>query len=263
MEHRFFDTHTHYNHPDFRKDLAAVMTGIAEAGVLRDAVVGYDLASSLRAVEMAKEDPRHVAVAGVHPTHVERAEEQDLKALEALAEAGDIVAVGEIGLDYHRRSPEVVPDKELQKEYFRKQLRIANAAKLPVVIHSRDAAEDTLNILTEEGAGTCGGVIHCFSYSREMAQRFVKLGFLLGIGGVITYSTGRRLREVVESVPLSCLVLETDCPYLSPEGKKGKRNDSSNLPMFAEEIARIRGEDVDSVIAAAWENSCRLYGLSD
>ena len=263
MKYRFFDTHTHYNHPVFQKDLASVMEKIREAGVLRDAVVGYDLMTSLRAVEMAAEDPRHVAVAGIHPSYVNSAGEEDLETLRALAEEERIAAVGEIGLDYHRRASEEGPDRELQKAFFREQLRMAKAAKLPVVIHSRDAAEDTLNILTEEDAGVYGGVIHCYSYSREMALRFQKLGFFLGIGGVITYTTGRRLREVVEAVPLSGLVLETDCPYLSPEGKKGVRNDSTNLQLFAEKIAEIKGIDIDSVAAQVWENSCSLYGVKD
>ena len=264
---RWFDTHTHYNDPRFEEGLEEVLRRVYDAGILRDAVIGYDLESSIRAVKLAEasvgREARtiHSAVAGIHPLHSGDAEEEDLIRLEILAEDPTVAAIGEIGLDYHRKNPDVTPDKEVQQYFFRKQIRIARRAGLPVVIHSRDAAQDTLEILEEEKAAEVGGVIHCYSYSPEMAERFLKLGFCLGIGGVVTYPGSKKVREVVRSVPLERIVLETDAPYLPPEGHRGERNDSRAIPQIAETIAELRGCTLEEVCRVTWENACRLYRL--
>ena len=270
---RIYDTHTHYNFTDFSKDLPEVMEKITAADVLRDAVIGCDYPSSVAAVEMARQDSRHVAVAGIHPSNVHKASPWDLEKIAIMAGLDtwikgsrhkgkkEIAAIGEIGLDYYKIPAEVDLDeeKERQKEYFRRQIAIAREAGLPVVIHSRDAAEDTYRILEEEKAGELGGVIHCFSYSREMAERFVKMGFFLGIGGVVTRPGSRKLPDVVEAIPLTHLVLETDCPYLAPEGRRGARNDSSNLDVVIQRIAEIKGISEEEVAETTWNNACRLY----
>ncbi len=271
---RYFDTHTHYNHTAFSHDLPEVMRKIQDAGVERDAVIGYDLPTSRAALMMARQDPRHIAVAGLHPLHIGESARTDFAELCDLFSGkaedtsgagtggkGRPLAVGEIGLDYSRRRSADDPVAEVQQEYFRKQLRLAGELCLPVVIHSRDAAEDTYRILKEENAGKYGGVIHCYSYSPEMAERFVGLGFYLGIGGVITRQGARRLTETVKRISMEHLVLETDCPYLPPESMRGQRNDSSVLPMIADRIARIKDISLEEVGQAAWENACRLYGL--
>ena len=275
---RYFDTHTHYNDPRFAEDLEPVLEQVRAAGVERDAVIGYDLESSLRGVRLAESGartgaapadasgrrdryPEHVAVIGIHPLHTRDAEDEDLIRLEILAGDDAVAAIGETGLDYHQKTPEVTPDKELQQYMFRKQIRIARRAGLPLVIHSRDAAQDTATILEEEKASENGGVIHCYSYSLEMARVFLKMGFYLGIGGVVTYPGSKKVREVVEKIPLEHILLETDAPYLPPEGHRKERNDSRALPQIAEEVAGLKNISVEEVCRVTWENACRLYRL--
>ena len=170
-----------------------------------------------------------------------------------------IVAVGEIGLDYYWDTPE----REIQKYWFVRQLELAREVELPVIIHSREAAKDTLEILKAQKAGEIGGVIHCFSYSAEIARECLNLGFYLGIGGVITFPNARKLREVVQEAPLERIVLETDCPYLAPVPNRGKRNSSVNLIYIAEEIARMKSISYEEVVAATFENGKKLYKISN
>ena len=169
-----------------------------------------------------------------------------------------VVAVGEIGLDYYWDEP----DRKIQKKWFSRQLDLAAEMKLPVIIHSRDAAQDTLDMMKAQHAGDIGGVIHCFSYGKEMAREYLNMGFFLGIGGVVTFQNGKKLKEVVEYAPLSSIVLETDCPYLSPVPLRGKRNSSRNLPYVVEMISQIKGVDRETVERETWENALRLYRLS-
>ena len=283
-ELKFFDTHAHYNLRDFNEDLLEVTTRIRAAGVLRDAVIGIDLPSSERAVELAKEDSARLAVVGIHPTHVAKASRWDLMKIRNLAGLdvwikenrvkgipGQAVAVGEIGLDYHAGSQRV-PDggnilekdefRALQKEYFLEQLKIAEEAGLPVVIHSREAAQDTYEILKQEKDKLHGGVIHCYSYSVEMARLFTGLGFYLGFGGKVTDPAAKNPRKVVSETPLSQIVLETDCPYVRPVGWGRKRNDSESLLIIASSIAGIKGITEEEVCRVTWENACRLYRIS-
>lgn len=260
MKTIFFDTHTHYNHPDFDADLSEVKGRIRKAGVKYDAVIGYDPDSSRKAIELAAEDGSHFAVAGIHPLHAEPDIEEAMRKLESLA-SGNVAAIGETGLDYFKDRPRQVPDKALQRELFRAQLRLSKKLELPVVIHSRDAAQDTAEILKDEGTGGPGGVIHCFSYSPEMAEIFTRMGFYLGIGGKVTYPASKRLRETVRRIPLEMLVLETDAPYLSPEGRRGERNDSLSLPLIAEAVAEIKDISPEEVARVTTENAFRLYRI--
>ena len=278
---RYFDTHTHYNDPRFAGDLQEVLQGIRAVNVMGTAVIGYDLSSSIRGLQLAegslpetsggdlrgpqreKAHARCVAAVGIHPLHVPDADEDDLLRLEILAEDPKAAAIGEIGLDYARKEGRPPADRDLQQYFFRKQIRIARRAGLPVVIHSRDAAQDTAEILEQEKAAEVGGVIHCYSYSPEMAVRFLRLGFFLGIGGVVTYPGSKRLRETVRQVALERLVLETDAPYLPPDGHRGERNDSRSLPLVAGEIARIKNISVEEVCRQTWENACKLYRIPE
>lgn len=148
-----------------------------------------------------------------------------------------------------------------QQKWFRSQLDLARELDLPVVIHSRDGAKDTLDIMKEEKAGELGGVIHCFSYSKEMAREYLNMGFYLGIGGVVTFKNAKKLKEVVEYMPLDRLVLETDCPYLAPVPNRGKRNSSLNLPFVVEVISQLKGITAGEVEEAAWENALKLYRI--
>ena len=283
-EFTYFDTHAHYNLRDFNEDLFEVTERIRAAGVLRDAVIGIDLPSSERAVELAKADPCRLAVVGIHPSHVAKASKWDLMKIRNLAGLdvwikenrvkgipGQVAAVGEIGLDYHTGSQRVpdgghILEKEefraLQKEYFLEQLKIAEDAGLPVVIHSREAAQDTYDILKQEKDKLHGGVIHCYSSSVEMARLFTGLGFYLGFGGKVTDPAAKNPRKVVEEIPLSMIVLETDCPYVRPVGWDKKRNDSGSLSIIADAIAEIKGITREEVCRVTWENACRLYRIS-
>lgn len=170
-----------------------------------------------------------------------------------------VVAIGEIGLDYHWKEPE----PEIQKKWFRRQIKLAKKVNLPIIYHSREAAKDTMDMILETHAADCGGVIHCYSYAKEMAKEYVDMGFYIGVGGVITFKNGRRLKETVEAIPLSRIVLETDCPYLSPEPNRGKRNDSTNLIYVAREIAAIKGISEQKVIEETEKNARKLYRLDE
>ena len=167
------------------------------------------------------------------------------------------MAVGEIGLDYYWNEP----DRELQKEWFRRQLNLARELAKPVIIHSRDAAKDTVDLMTEEHAEEIGGVIHCYSYTKETAEVFLKMGFYFGIGGVLTFKNAKKLKEAVAYIPLDRIVLETDCPYLAPEPNRGKRNSSLNIPYVVKALAEIKGVEEETVRKAAWENAHKLYRL--
>ena len=167
------------------------------------------------------------------------------------------MAVGEIGLDYYWVEQE--QQREIQKKWFARQLRLAQEVDLPVVIHSRDAAQDTIDLMRAEHAERSGGVIHCYSYSRELARSFLDMGFYFGIGGVVTFKNGRKLKETLEYLPLDRILLETDSPYLSPVPNRGRRNDSRNLSYVVAQIARIKGITEEETERITTENALRLY----
>lgn len=175
-----------------------------------------------------------------------------------IREAAKVRAVGEIGLDYYWEEPE----HHVQKKWFVRQLALARELKLPVIIHSRDAARDTLDIMKAEHAEDMGGVIHCFSYGKELAREYLNMGFYLGIGGVVTFRNAKKLKEVAEYAPLERIVLETDCPYLAPVPNRGKRNSSLNLPYVLEMISQLKNVSREDVERVTWENGMKLYGLS-
>ena len=191
---------------------------------------------------------------GVHPWYADQWDESTASRLRGMLEEDGNAHVGEIGLDYYWDEPE----REKQQYWFRRQLALARETGLPVVIHSRDAAEDTMEIMKEHAKGL-GGIIHCFSYSREMAKEYVKMGFSIGVGGVVTFKNGRKLKEIVKEIPLEKLVLETDCPYLAPEPNRGRRNDSRNIHFVAQQIAEIKGIDKETVIKQTENNAKLIY----
>ena len=169
-----------------------------------------------------------------------------------------MLAIGEIGLDYHY--PE--PAKEIQQQWFRRQLNLAADVKKPVIIHSREACQDTLACMRAEHAEQIGGVIHCYSYSKEAAQEFLKMGFYFGFGGVVTFKNAKKAVEAVEAIPIEKILLETDCPYMAPEPNRGKRNYSGYLPYVAERIAQIKQMTAQEVIDITNANARKLFGLS-
>ena len=259
MPLRIFDTHAHYNESVYDKDRESLFESMRAAGVERFTNIAVDLASSRINDAYTKQYDFIYGTVGVFPSDVKELEDDAAVAeLESLLDANPrLVAVGEIGLDYHYEDT----DKPLQHKWFAGQMELAARHKRPIVIHSRDAAQDTLALLKENHAEQIGGVMHCYSYSREMARDFLELGLYFGIGGVLTFKNARKLREAVEYLPLSSIVLETDAPYLAPEPFRGKRNCSSYLTYVAETIAEVKALPVEEVYAACWENACRLFGI--
>lgn len=253
-----FDTHAHYDDEAFDEDRDALLQGLTEHGIEAVVNIGNDMASTEHTLELTKRYPQVYGAAGVHPGNSAELNEEKFCLLRTAAMDPQIVAVGEIGLDYYWDEPE----HETQKYWFGRQLQLAREVKRPVVIHSRDAAKDTLDIMKEHESGEIGGVIHCFSYGREMAREFLNMGFYLGIGGVLTFNNAKKLKEVVEYAPIDRLVLETDCPYLAPVPNRGKRNTSYNLPYVAEAMAAIKGMKTEEIVRATNANAKQLYRLT-
>lgn len=249
-----FDTHAHYDDEQFDEDRDQLLSSMAEAGVSTIVEIGASMESSRNAIWLAEQYPFVYAAVGVHPDNVGELDEETFEELEAMCRHNKVVAVGEIGLDYHWDTE----PREVQKKWFVRQLELARKMKLPVNIHSRDAAEDTLEIMKEYGEGL-GGIIHCFSYSKEMAKEYVKMGFFIGVGGVVTFKNGRKLKEIVTELPLEKIVLETDCPYLAPEPNRGKRNDSRNIHYVAEQVAELKNLDKETVVKQTENNAKLIY----
>ncbi|MBQ8639869.1 MAG: TatD family hydrolase [Lachnospiraceae bacterium] len=255
-----FDTHAHYDDDAFDEDREALLASLPQNGVEAVTNVGASLKGCRKSVEMARRYPHVYAAVGVHPDHVNELSEERLEWLEQTArEEKKVVAIGEIGLDYYWD----ISAHEVQKEWFRRQLKLAEKVGLPVIIHSREAAQDTFDLLKEEKAGDIGGVIHCYSGSVEMAREYVKMGFFIGIGGVLTFKNAKVIKAVAADIPLERIVLETDCPYLAPVPYRGKRNCSLYLPHVVETLSEIRGVSPEEVIRITCENAKRLYRLSE
>jgi TatD DNase family protein len=250
-----FDTHAHYDDEQFDIDREELLGSMRENGIGHIVNVGANIASTRGALELAHKYDFIYAAVGVHPSDVEELNEDNFELLREWSQDGRCVAIGEIGLDYHWPDPE----PELQKKWFRRQLHLAREERLPVIIHSRDAAKDTLDIMREEHAEEIGGIVHCFSYSKEVAAQCVDMGFYIGVGGVLTFKNGRKLREVVEQTPMDRILLETDCPYLAPEPYRGRRNSSLYLPYVVTEMANIKGITEDEVIRITEQNAKRVY----
>lgn len=254
-----FDSHAHYDDEAFAEDREALLSHMRESGVGYIVNVGASLRGAKESTELAARFPHVYAAVGVHPDHVGDLDEDKIRWLKELCGLPKTVAVGEIGLDYYW-------DKEshrLQKEWFIRQLALAKEMKLPIVVHSREAAKDTFDIIKAEHAGSTGGVIHCYSGSREMARDYLDLGYYIGVGGVVTFKNARVLKEVVEYVPLSRILTETDCPYLAPVPFRGKRNHSAYISYVIEAIASIKGISPEEAERVTCENAKRMYRIAE
>ena len=254
-----FDTHAHYDDKAFDEDREALLESLPSQGVARVVNIGASLASCRRTVELTEAYDYIYGAIGVHPSETGELDEEGFGQLREMCGAEKCVAIGEIGLDYYWKEPE----REIQKKWFLRQLHLAKRTGLPVVIHSRDAARDTVDILEAEKGGETGGVIHCYSYTKETARRFLDMGFFFGIGGVLTFQNARKLREAVEYIPLDRIVLETDSPYLAPVPYRGKRNSSLHLPYVIQALAQVKGTSEEEARRAAWENSLKLYRMEE
>lgn len=251
-----FDTHSHYEDKKFAQDRAEILSGLAEHNVEMVVNVGSDMETSRQTLELTCQYPHVFGAIGVHPSETGELTEADMEWLLQHAREPKVVAIGEIGLDYYWDEP----DRQTQKMWFVRQLEVARQAHLPVIIHSRDAAEDTMNIMREHGADI-GGVIHCYSYSPEMAAEYVKMGYYIGVGGVVTFKNAKKLVETVKAIPMERIVLETDCPYMAPEPERGSRNDSTKLRYVAQKIAELRGMTAEEVIRITRENALCMYRM--
>lgn len=262
-----FDTHTHYDDEAYDPDRDAVIGGLKESGVGRICNIGSTMQGARDSVMLAHKYDFVWAAAGVHPDEVGELNEETFAELTELAADSRTAAVGEIGLDYHGYDIyEDKPDKETQKYWFIRQLELAIRKEKPVVIHSRNASEDTMEIMRQaRDKGLKNAVIHCYSYSRETAAQYLAMGFYLGIGGVLTYEGQKKLTKTVEFMPLDRILLETDCPYLTPVPirKNRERNSSAYLGYVCDKIAEIKGLSRERVEQATWENACRFYGIVD
>lgn len=252
-----FDTHAHYDDKAFDEDRDELLDSFPFHNIRYVVNVGACLQTSKNTIELTKRFPHVYGAVGVHPSEVAEMTAADMVQLRQFAMEDKIVAIGEIGLDYHYREPE----KEIQKIWFVKQMELARELKLPIIVHSRDAASDTLELMRENYAGEIGGVVHCFSYSKEIAKEVLDMDFYIGIGGVVTFQNAKKLKEAVKEIPLNKIVLETDCPYLSPEPNRGKRNSSLNLPDVAKVLAELKGISYDEVVETTFQNAMTLYRM--
>lgn len=253
-----FDTHAHLNDEQFAADLPQAIDRAREAGVTCIANVGWDLSSSMESIKLAKKFQDLYAIIGVHPHDADTLDRDTLVKLRIIAGEPEVVAIGEIGLDYYRD----LSPRDIQKQAFREQVRMAKELKKPVVIHDRDAHGDTMTILREEKAGENGGILHCFSGSWEMARQCMSLGFHISIGGPVTYSNAGKLLDIARLVPLDRLLVETDCPYLSPHPFRGKRNEPARVRVVAEKIAELRKISLDEVANATMRNALDVFGIN-
>lgn len=250
----YFDSHAHYDDRRFKDDRDTLLSQtLPEAGVDFLVNIGCDLRTSKASISLAQKYDYIYATVGFHPHELHDINSQSIDELRKLAQNKKVVAIGEMGLDYHYDTH----PREVQKFWFLQQLRLAEELDLPVVIHSREASQDTFDII--ERSPIRKGVIHCYSGAAPMALDYVKMGYYIGIGGVVTFPTAKKLVEVVEQVPLEKIVIETDCPYLTPAPNRGKRNDSTQLQYVVQKIAEIKGVSAEEVCRITSENGKILY----
>ena len=291
-----FDTHAHYDDKAFDEDREELLSGLLKKGVGNVVDAGAALRNLPKILELTQKYGFMYGAAGLHPcetycsgdnagkpvmhmTDVKAcsqvtavlscydedwiidsdwiAADREERLIRAMLDVEKIVSVGEIGLDYHYDDTR----KDVQKDWFARQIAIAREYKKPIIVHSRDAAADTLDMVRTEKAADAGGIIHCFSYSREIAREYINMGFMIGIGGVVTYKNASRIKEVVSYMPMENMVLETDCPYLAPAPFRGKRNDSSMIKYVVQAISAIKGIPEEEVTAITEQNAFRLFRI--
>lgn len=254
------DTHAHYDDEAFDTDREELLESLQAKGIEKVVNVCASIDGLKDTVALMEKYPFVYGAVGVHPDDADKMTQETLDEIRRLSHLDKMVAIGEIGLDYYWHKEK--EEHEIQQKMFRAQLTIAREEKMPFMIHSRDAAEDTLNIIREYmNGGMYGGIIHCFSYSKEIAAEYLKMGLYLGIGGVVTFENAKKLKEVVKYAPLSQIVLETDSPYLAPKPNRGKRNSSLNLPYVVRMIAELKEIPEEEVISVTRENARNLLGI--
>lgn len=251
------DSHAHYDDEEFNIDRDSILCSMQENGIEKIINVGANIKGSKASIELSKKYPFVYAAIGVHPSDVGELNEEKINWLFESSNHEKVVAIGEIGLDYHYEDT----DKELQKKWFLEQMHLAKRVNKPIIIHSREAALDTITIMKEANAQEIGGVVHCYSYTKESARDYLNMGYYFGIGGVLTFKNAKKLVEAVEYIPLDRILLETDCPYLAPEPYRGKRNSSLYLPFVVEKMAQIKGVSEKDIIEITTNNTKKLFRI--
>ena len=252
-----FETHAHYDDKAFYEDREKLLEIMHAHGIGKIINVGASLQGVRDTVALSEKYPFVYGAVGIHPDDVGNLTEEDMKELRSYCDRDKVIAIGEIGLDYYWDKE----NHETQKKWFVRQMDLAKETGLPIIVHSRDAAKDTLDIMKAERADHLRGVIHCYSYSKEHAREYMNMGYYLGVGGVVTFKNGKRLKEVVEYAPLDYLLLETDAPYLAPEPYRGKRNCSVYLTYVAQTIAQIKGVSYETVVETTRKNAEKLFKI--
>lgn len=252
------DSHAHYDDEAFDIDRETLLKSMSDNGIETIVNVGANIKGSKASVALSEAYPFIYAAIGVHPSDVDELNEEKMTWLRDMSKHDKVVAIGEIGLDYHYEDT----DKELQKKWFLNQMQLAKEVKKPIIIHSRDAARDTITLMKEAKAEEIPGVVHCYSYTKESAREYLQMGYYFGIGGVLTFKNAKKLKEAVAYIPLDRILLETDSPYLAPEPFRGKRNSSLYLPYVVNEMASIKGVSEEEIIRITTENTKQLFGIS-
>ncbi len=253
-----FDTHVHLNADQYEEDLEEVIDRARKDKVDNMVVVGFDRKTINRAMELVEKYDFLYAAVGWHPVDAIDMTDEDLAWIEDLASHEKVVAIGEMGLDYHwDKSP-----KDVQKEVFRKQIRLAKKVKLPIVIHNRDATADVVEILKEEDAKEVGGIMHCFTGSLEVAKECMEMNFYISFGGPVTFKNAKKPKEVVKEIPMDMLLIETDCPYLTPHPYRGKRNEPAYVRLVAEQVAELKNVTVEEIAEKTTANAKKLFGIN-
>lgn len=255
---RIFDTHSHLFDEAFNSDRTECLMRVASLNMSL-MIVGYSHEANIKAYELAKRSDKYYSSAGLHPSEATHNYEEDVKILEEFIKTHEVKALGEIGLDYYYDD---APAREIQKKLFRLQMNLAYKYKLPVIIHTREAWQDTYDII-KEYKDKVVGIIHCYSGSIEMAREFIKLGYYIAIGGAVTFKNANNIKNVVKEIDLNYLVVETDCPYITPVPYRGKRNESSYIVYTLNEIANIRNMAIEELEEITYVNACKIFRIEE
>ena len=258
----FFDSHSHYNDEKFNEDREQIIKETYEAGITKFVCAGYNIESSLFSLEISKKYEFIYSICGISPNDIPQSEQQLWKDIDEISQivknnkSKKLVAIGEIGLDYYWNKE----NKELQKQAFIKQIELANELELPIVIHSRDASVDTIDIIRNNKVKKAG-IFHCCQLNQELVRQALELGYYISFAGPITFKNSKNAPEIIKMVPMDRILIETDSPYLSPEPNRGKRNDCRNVRYVAQKIADVKGLTVEEVAQKTYENAIRIFKI--
>lgn len=252
-----FDSHAHYNDEKFDNDRSEIIEDIYNFGITKIINAGYSLSSSKKALEIANKYEFMYSIVGVSPNDIKDLPQNYIEQIKQMASDKKVVAIGEIGLDYYWNKE----NKDKQKEIFIEQIKLANELNLPIVIHSREAVFDTLNILKNEIEAKNKGIFHCCQLNVDLVREAIKLGFYISFAGPVTFKNSKNAEEVVKLVPLDKILIETDSPYLSPEPKRGTRNDSRNVKFIAQKIADIKQLDINEIAKITYNNAEKIFNI--